>query len=320
MKKIIVLLALVLSILIYQAYADSEDGGYAGAFLQAPILARPAGMGGAFLAIPNDAAAQLYNPAGMSTTQKRIFSSSYRIMKLDRKLGFVTLAIPTKLQSAIAVSWLYAGYGEVAARDKNGWESGTTISSSEHDFGLTFAKQFTPFLNIGTKLNFYYKKVSTLKANSVGINLGALVTLDSMLTYGSMERKPLTDINFGLVLNHLSAKYPWAAQGEQLTATQDDKFPMSIGLGASCRAFKRNLLLAADFEKNEKQSAVARFGGEYTIDKKFLLRSGLNNGALTAGAGFRFVHPKTSFGVDCAWQADRADEGSDFVVSLQFMF
>ncbi len=75
-----------------------------------------------------------------------------------------------------------------------------------------------------------------------------------------------------------------------------------------------------DLEKNAKQTARARFGGEYSINNKFLLRSGLNNGVLAAGAGFKFVQPKTTFAVDCAWQADRADEGSDFIVSMQFMF
>jgi len=319
MKKI----ALILLFLILKAQvicAQSEDGGYAGVFLQIPILARPAGMGGAFLAIPNDASAQLYNPAGISTTLKKTFASSYRIMKLDRKLSFVTLAIPTKLQSAIAISWLYAGYGDVTARNSSGQDLGTTISSSEHDFGLTFAKQFTPFLNIGTKLNYYHKKISTLSASSVGINLGVLFTVDSMVAYRKMDNKPVTDINFGLTLNHLAAKYPWAAQTDQLSATQDDKFPFSVGLGASCRTIKRYLLLALDLEKNEKQSTFARFGGEYTLNKNFLLRTGLNRGVLTAGAGFRFVHTKTTLGVDCAWQADRADEGSDFVISMQFTF
>ncbi len=216
MTKRVVLFLILIGTLAQAAFAASEDGGYAGAFLQVAIQARPAGMGGAFLAIPNDPAAQLYNPAGMATTQKRTFSSSYRMMKLDRKLGFITFAIPTKLQSSMAISWLYAGYGEVTARNASGQDLGTTVSSNEHDFGLTFAKQFTPFLNIGTKLNYYYKKVAGLKANSVGINIGTMITVDSMLAYRSMDNKPITDITFGLVLNHLSAKYPWTAQGRAI--------------------------------------------------------------------------------------------------------
>jgi hypothetical protein len=311
---------LILCLLVQSVSAGSEDGGYAGAFLQMAVQARPAGMGGAYFGVSNDAAGQLYNPAGLAGTTQKTFASSYRIMKLDRKLGFATIIIPTKLNSALALSWLYAGYGDVMARNNSGKELGTTISSNEHDFAIAFAKQFTPFLGIGAKLNYYHKKLYTLKANSIGINIGFMMMVDSLFTYGAMDNKPITDINIGLIFNHISAKYPWTSESEELAATQDDKFPIVIGLGGSCRLLDRKLLLAADFEKNTKQNPFIRFGGEYNINNRMYLRSGMNDGAIATGVGFNIDLKKWLLNVDYSYLFDRVDEGNDHIIGFQFRF
>ena len=102
--------------------------------------------------------------------------------------------------------------------------------------------------------------------------------------YGSMEDKFITDINAGLVVNNIAAQYPWETQAEGLAATKTDEFPIVVGLGLSCRALERKLLVAVDAEKNAKQSALLRFGGEYILRDNFLLRAGLNDGTIAAGA------------------------------------
>jgi hypothetical protein len=320
MKKKIICLTFILGVFSGSILAESENGGYAGAFLEMAAVARPAGMGGAYLGVSNDAVAQLYNPAGIAGVDRKTFVSSYRLMKLDRKLGFISLLLPTKLQSALAASWLYAGYGDVAERNGSGQELGATLSSGEHDFGITFAKQFSPSFGLGAKLNYYHKSVGEIKANSVGINLGLLLMVDSIMAYGSMETKPVQDVNIGLVLNHLTAKYPWTGNSEQLTATQDDRFPTTVGIGISCRTFKRDLLLAFDMEKNAKQSGKIKFGGEYAVGNNAFIRSGLNDGVLAAGAGFKFDYSFGEFSFDFAWQAERVGEGSDYIFGFQFLF
>jgi hypothetical protein len=318
-KKTAFLIAIFL-LITFNAGAASEDGGYAGVFLKMAVDAKPAGMGGAYIAVSDDGAGQLHNPAGTQTIGETIFNSSYRSMKLGRKMGYVSLLLPTHLESALGFSWLYAGSGEVEERDRSGYALGSTISSNEHAFAISFAKRFVPFLGLGTKLNYYHKNIGDLKASSIGINVGAVLFVDSLFRYGYMEDRFITDINAGLVLNNVGAEYPWETKGEELVATKTDEFPLVVGLGASCRVLDRKLLVALDAEKNFEQSALVRFGGEYTFRDDFLLRAGLNDGIISAGAGFKFSLEKLLLSVDYAFSADRAGAGEDHIFSLELRF
>lgn len=321
MKKLKILLGLffVFYIIISNAMA-SEDGGYAGAFLKMAAEARPAAMGGAYIGVSDDPAGQLHNPAGLHAITQPVFSSAYRAMKLDRKLGFVSFVFPTKLQSAIGLSWVYAGYGDVETRDGSGWATGETISSNEHNFAVTFGKLFTPVLGLGAKINFFYKKHDNLTSNSVGVNLGGMMHIDSLFRYGHMEDKLITDIKVGAVISNIAAKYPWDTEGTGLTATAEDKFPIKFGFGASCRTLKRQLLIAADLEKNEKQDMLLRFGGEYNYESRYFVRAGLNDARLTAGVGLRFNIEKLACSIDYAFLGDRVDEGEDHLITLDIRF
>ncbi|UCD18058.1 MAG: PorV/PorQ family protein [Candidatus Zixiibacteriota bacterium] len=325
MRKLISIISLLLVFPWQCVLGEAEDGGYAGAFLKMAVAARPAAMGGAYYGLSDDLPGQLFNPAGLTAITDKTFSSSYRVMQLDRSLGFLSIAFPARLQSTLALGWLYAGYGEVTARNRSGRELGRTISSNEHVFAATFAKQFLPFLGGGVKLNYYYKKLDIIDANSVGINLGALLAVDSLFEYGSMEGKAITDIKIGLVFNNIAAKYPWTTNeywekyGGRGSA-QDDEFPFVLAGGVSCRTFRKSLLVAFDLEKNFEQAVVARFGGEYNITKQFFLRSGLNEGVLTAGFGLLQRLEWFGFSFDYAFSAERADEGSDHIVTLNVTF
>ena len=301
-------------------WADTENGGYAGAFMQLPVQARPAAMGGAYFAVSNDAAGQIFNPAGISAIRTKLFSSSYRAMKLDRKLGFVSVVFPTRLESSLGLSWLYAGYGEVETRNRSGILTGGTVGQNEHAFAISFAKLFLPYLSLGTRLNYYYNRLGDITANSVGINLGIMLMIDSLFEYGTMDEFPIANLKVGLVLNNLAAKYPWESEGAGLAPTQDDEFPKVVGGGFSLTALQEKLLIAGDLEKNFEQNLRARIGGEYQIDDRFLLRSGLNNGIFTAGAGFRFVLKELALSLDYAFSDDRVDEGSDHIITFNIFF
>ena len=338
MKKTVIFISLLL--LIGSAALKAEtQGGFAGSFLDMPVDARTAAMGGAFNAVSDDGAAMLYNPAGIQTTTDKVFTSSYRAMKLDRKLGFISLILPTHGESSLGFSWIYAGYGDVDKRNINGQLTGESISSNEHDFAVSFAKRFLPYLAVGTRLNYYTKSMGDLNASSVGVNIGGLLYVDSLFRYGEMEDKFITDITAGLVLKNFAAKYPWESQSTGLAATQSDKFPISLGIGGSFKTLKRKLLIASDFEvqvktvewdvsssegtttnKETYTDAFVRVGGEYKVMDKLLLRTGLNNGTFTAGAGFLFKLSSSTLQFNYAFSSDKADEGEDHVVTLGIRF
>jgi hypothetical protein len=316
MKKSIIIAGILVVSAGLQLAAESEDGGYAGAFLKMAVEARPTAMGGAYIAVSDDPAGQLHNPAGTAAITKKVFTSSYRAMKLGRSLGFLSVVFPARLESVLGLSWLYAGYGEVEEREANSFATGKMVSSSEHVFAINFAKKFVPYLSLGTKLNYYHKNVADLTSNSIGINLGAVFYIDSLFEYGVMEGKFLTDIRGGFVIENAAAKYVWEYEEVALAPSQTDDFPIVVGFGASGRTLDRNLLFALDIVKNARQDALIRFGAEYNFDNMFLIRSGLDDGVITAGAGFKFEVQSLTFSINYAFSDDRVGEGSDHIITF----
>ncbi len=320
MKKIIVLFGIFL-LTAGLAAADDEDGGYAGAFLRVPLQPRAAAMGGAYIGLSDDAAGQLFNPAGLTGVTKLDFSSAYRVMKLDRKLGYVSFVIPTNLESAIGINWTYASSGSVERRSNSGYLQGGSLSSDDHAFSVTFAKQFLPFLGTGARLVYLYKKFDDISGNSIGINLGIMISVDSLFEYGSMEERPINDIKVGIVAQNLAAKYSWNQESVGLDTDTDDAVPVEMGLGISFHTLNRTLLIAMDGRKNDKQAFVFRAGAEYPVHDRVDLRAGFDDGILTAGLGFHWpVNPGTMVNIDYAFSTDRADEGSEHIFGLSIRF
>lgn len=321
MKKIFVLFGICFLLTAGMILAEDEDGGYAGAYLQVPLSPRAAAMGSAYIGISNDGAGILYNPAGLTAVKKLDFSSAYRVMQLDRKLGYLSFVIPTRMESTIGFSWIYAGSGDVEGRSNAGQLTGRTVSSNDHGFGVSFAKQFIPAFGLGLRLNYYYKTFEDVNANTIGVNLGAMLSIDSLFDYGEMEEKPINEIKVGLIVENMAASYSWSRETSNLNTDIDNEIPVEVGFGLSFMSFHRTLLTAFDVRKNSKQSLEFRAGAEYKVHRSVDLRAGLNNGTLAAGVGFRIPIGKASLvNIDYAFSLDKADEGSEHIIGISVGF
>lgn len=309
------------------AGAEDGDGGYAGAFFQIPIGARPAALGGSYLAISNDGAATLYNPAGLASIKSKIFATSYRAMSLDRSLGYLTFMVPTRDNSALGVTWHYFSTGDVALRDRNGRLTGNSIAFTNHDWSIIFAKRFEDYLAMGLKAGYLYSRFAEMSAASVRIDIGMMLYVSQFI---DRERRPdmaVQDIQIGLVLSNLGATYRWNSteynakiSGAAGGVEQEDAIPLEVGLGVSSRFFKRKLLLTTDLIFSEKQNPRLHSGGEYFITPEFALRAGYSDGRLTAGTGYVFQIGGRVLAIDYAFATDRVDEGSEHIFSFDLLF
>jgi len=321
--------AILVGLLVLAASIAAEDGkgGYAGAFLQVPIGARPTALGGTYIAISDDAAGPLYNPAGIANLKNVLFGTSYRAMQLDRKLAYASILIPVQGNSAIGFQWLYAGSGSVAARDDDGDLLGHDISFNNHNFAAVFAKRFERYFSAGAKLNYYHSTFPEVNASSVGFDLGLMLYVNELMDREKREFFPVKDIQIGLAASHLGVKFPWNSQDYNavygsgaIGYEQDDEVPFQIGLGASARFMQRKLLLATDVTKNEKQNIVFHGGSEYYITKEFALRAGYGNSRFSAGTGYLFKVENITMAIDYAFSTDKADEGSEHIFSFDVLF
>jgi len=308
--------------------ATEADGGYAGSFLQVPVGARPTAMGGAYIAVANDGSAPLYNPAGLGTLQQKLFASSYRVMKLDRRLGYMTLLMPTRLNSVLGVSYLYASTGSVDARNADGDKLGFTLGETNHMVSVLFAKKFERYLSAGIKMSYMHTKYWEMSANSVGFDIGAIVFVSSFFDRPTQDRMFLKDIRVGLAVRSLGASYKWHSDtyvNELIGRTgiavdRDDDVPTEIGLGVSGRLLERKLLMAIDLVKPENQSLRLHAGAEYFVRPEFALRGGYSDKRLTGGMGYVFKLASSVFAIDYAFSTDRADEGSEHIFTFDILF
>ena len=307
--------------------AEEANGGYAGAFLQVPAGARPSGMGGAYLAISDDGAAPLFNPAGLSGLRRPLLGTSYRAMQLDRVLSYVTAAFPVQGQAALAVHWLYGGSGSVEARDSDGDLLGRDIDQNNHQFSVVFAKRFERFLSVGVNISYVASFMPDMDANSVGFDFGTMLYVDQFFDRERRETMAVQDIRIGLTAKNFAKEFRWNSEKylrayttDEVGREQTDEVPVELGLGLSARFLQRHLLLATDFVKSEHQSIVFRTGAEYYVTPEFALRTGYGNKRFTAGMGYLFKIGKHQLVIDYAFTTEKADEGSEHIFSFDFLY
>ncbi|MEW5795834.1 MAG: PorV/PorQ family protein [Candidatus Zixiibacteriota bacterium] len=307
--------------------AGDGDGGYAAPWLQVPAGARPTAMGGAYLAVSDDGAAPLFNPAGLARRKRPMLASSYRAMKLDRKLGYVTAVFPVRGQSTLGVHWLYAGSGSVEARDSDGYLTGHDLSMNAHHVDVVFAKLLTPYLAAGANLNYILVDMPDIDANSVGFDFGAMLYIEHFFDREKRDALPIRDLQVGITAKNISKQFRFVSDEYNLKYTtsdvgtqQEDKVPVEVGIGVSGRLLDRHLLVASDFRKNEKQNAEFHAGAEYFVTPEFMLRGGYSDKRLTAGTGYLFHLGKKALSVDYAFSTDKVDEGSEHIFSFDLLF
>jgi len=324
----ICILVILVALLGSSLPAAEGDGGYAGAFFQIPIGARPTALGGAYLAISDDGAGPLFNPAGLADLKRPLFASSYRVLALDRTLGYVTLIFPAKGESAIGVNWLYAGSGDITVRDQRGIDLGRQLSYNSHVFSALFAKKFEDYLSVGINAKYLHATFAEMTAFTVSFDFGFMLYINQFFSRETRDLLPVQDIRVGLTVKHLAAEYSWNNRNyitqyrdpAALSTDQDDAVPLEIGLGSSARFFERKLLVAVDVRKNKKQDPFFHAGAEYLVSPEFAIRGGFSDGRFTAGTGYIFDVANHVLAIDYAFSTDKVDEGSEHIFSLDILF
>jgi len=304
------------------------DGGYAGSFLDIPIGARPTAMGGAYLAVSDDGSGPLYNPAGVANIKKKLFTTSYRAMNLDRTLAYASILFPAKGNSIIGINWLFAGSGSVEARNSFGQPLGHTVSLNTHDFGVLFAKRFEDAFAAGLKINYFHADFTEINAGSVGIDLGIMLYIDQFFDRERRDQLAVRNIQVGATVKNLGSRFIWnngdymyAYRGPTVPASeQEDNIPVEFGLGVSARFLNQALTLATDFLKDTKSDPEFHAGAEYLHQRKAALRAGISDGSFTAGGGYVFKLGNQALAIDYAFSSDKAGEGSEHIFSFDLLF
>ncbi len=294
------------------AFAESGNGGYAGAFRQLGLGARCMGMGGAFVSVADDATASFWNPAGLAQLEKKELGACYRMMFLDRRMAYLTYVQPAREMAGIGLAWVYAGVRDVMGRDDDGRPT-EKISNSVNSFSLGFGRRLSSWLALGISLRYTQFNLVNLNTYGLGFDLGAHARFKK-------------GFRVGAVVEDIGMKYTWSS-GEywsryDLTGSSTtERFPVNFRVGASLLTLGERLLVAADLYKSQYQDIRPSAGTEYWVIKNLAARIGYNGGAFSFGLGLKHcLDEEKSISFDYVFVTSQVSEDPDHMVSLQFGF
>ncbi len=268
--------ALVLALSGAACAAQDEDPVGTAAMLDIGMGARAMGMGGAHIAVADDAAVIYYNPAGLGFIDGRNVTSLYT--SLHGAAGYMALGYA---QRNIG--------GGILRLNASGIEETDEFANVIGAFGVSdftaiagYGREVAPGLSLGGTVKLYSQSLGETSGRGFTGDIGALYVMDdAKLSLGVAARNLFGKVRYG--------------------DSEEDAFERAFGVGAAYRPF-RNLLLAADAVL--KDGIAARVGAEYCI-KQFAVRAGgsVQKGetSITAGAGFGMGN----FSVDYAYQTHK---------------
>ena len=243
MKKILLTVILYLSL----------SNAFAYDILQ-PVGGRAAAMGGTAVASRGLWALQ-NNPAGMANLDQFSFGLYYENHWMLKETAFksAALAIPVKF-GCLGLSFNQFGSSKY----------------SENKYGLAYAKDFGPYLQIGLQLDYLMLSIGNDydKQSAVTFELGIQSQVTEKLRLGTYIFNPV----------HIALQQ----------SINQEKLPIVFRFGAAYQ-FTKDFVGQCEIEKNTDYEGVSLRGGlEYEALKDFYLRAGVqtNPGLLSFGLGY----------------------------------
>ena len=270
--------------------AAAEDPVGTAALFDVGMGARALGMGGAFVAVADDANAIYYNPAGLALIDGHDVTSMYSTLLGAGNyfgVGYAQKNIGAAVFGLLSTAKGTDEYGNPT--EEFGYREGTLAGG--------YARAFGPFA-LGGAVKLYAQDASVNRGFGATGDIGALIALPY-----------LDGIRFGAVAHNLIGSV-------KFQSGHTDDFDPSYVLGLSVKPLK-GLTLAADYDVTH---STGRVGAEYQIIDAFAARVGAMVNAdkqwgFTAGAGFALA----GFRVDYAYQF-HAELPDSHWISLGYSF
>src|SRR5262245_39964020 len=144
MKRFAHVLALLTLVLLATKALFASAGTEGAAFLDIPVGARPAAMGGAYTALADDAYAATWNPAGLGRINSTCFPAQHLDYLDTMHYEYLSLALPAGLGASIQ----YLGSGDIQGRDEFNAATGD-FSAYYAAYNLSYGREILPQLSLG---------------------------------------------------------------------------------------------------------------------------------------------------------------------------
>ena len=315
----------------------SKVGITAATFLEIEVGARAIGMGGAFVAVANDATAIFWNPAGIARLPRGEAILIHTNWLVETNFDFSGIVIPAGYMGSFAVSVTSLRTDEMEVRTVLKPEgTGEKFSYGDLSAGLSYAKNLTDRFSIGINAKYISQRIWHMDAKGYALDIGTLFrTQFNGMVIG------MTISNFGASLKlegrDVFVNYDEAPQfggsNDRIPASKlTDKFPLPLlfRVGVAMDILKsgsNRLTIAADAAHPNDNTEYINMGMEYVFNKNIALRFGYKNlftldteEGFTAGFGTKLKLPGgVALKIDYAYQDfGRLQNAQRFSLGLEF--
>jgi len=218
--------------------------GMANDYLQYGAGARSLAMGGAYVALADEASAPYWNPAGLAQIEEHQFLSMYAPFFEGTSYNFISYVHPLRKLGSLGISdvFLYSGgFEEVSA---GGEVTGASSSVWKNAVIISYGNRIHRRISLGASLKLINEQVMKYSGSGQGIDLGILCKAADRLSIGLAVQNVLqpkvtlrydpdvykTNLKAGIALNTLSKRLTLTADINKLV---DEKAYFSAGVEIS---------------------------------------------------------------------------------------
>lgn len=173
MKKFLIFfIVLTLTGLIF---GQTKVGTTAANFLTIPVGPRATGMGGAFVAVADDATSAFWNPGGLSRAVRNELTFVHTDWLVNTDLNWLGFVFKLDDDNAIAISINQLDYGQeeiTTESDQDG--TGAFWKAQDLAFGVSYARNLTDRFSVGGTVKFISQSIWNESASSWAVDIGLL--------------------------------------------------------------------------------------------------------------------------------------------------
>ena len=317
MKKILAacgLLGTLVPTLAGAANIFEKVGTFDGQFLKIDVGARASGMGGAFVAVADDASALYWNAAGIARIESSKSELSLNHANWPSELSFDQVGyvfhvkhIPGAFGVAARSLSMQPMIETTAYQPDPSVGTGRTFDAGMMVAGLTYARSFTDKFSAGVTANFIHEGLADLSQQSFSFDLGTLYDVGTL------------GMKIGMAIQNMGSQIKFI--------DREARIPSVFRVGTSATLFQsadQKLIGSFEFSHPPDNSERMNVGGEYSFHRYVFLRGGYNinydSEGIAGGVGFHFpVSIAGKADLDYAY-TDMKDLGGAHRFSLKFLF
>ena len=235
-------------------------------FLNVDPSARASALADAFETYSGDPNIIFYNPAGLSTIDKKEISAGFGKYLQDINFGSAAFAFKYKDIGWFGSGVKYINYGSFDYEDENGNSYGT-FHANDLMISAGYSNLIYDKVNYGLNVKFIYSQIAEYKSTAIGFDLGLMYLI------------PSEQISIAFTINNY---------GKQLSAyiSSKERLPLDIRIGFSKKLEHLPLRISLSLRNlgqgNMKFLDVKRLkyfaiGGEFELSDYVSARIGYNN-------------------------------------------